>query len=94
MEGFNEADVAGFVRHLTLAYQSRLLMVPLRDMPSILEIQQNTMAKPVQVGDWVRVKRGLYRDDLAKVLRVYESGTRVAIQLIPRIDIAALRAGM
>jgi len=43
----------------------------------------------IKRGDFVRVKRGVYRGDLAMVHSVDEARQRVTIKLIPRIDFNA-----
>ena len=42
------------------------------------------------IGAWVRVKAGDYRGDLAKVMDVDVPAQRATIQLIPRLDYAAM----
>jgi hypothetical protein len=36
---------------------------------------------------WVRVRTGLYKDDLAKVVDVDNVGLKATIRLVPRIDL-------
>ncbi len=45
---------------------------------------------PAAPEDWVRVKHGLYKGDLAKVLDVDYSRDRATIQIVPRLDYAAM----
>ena len=39
---------------------------------------------------WARVKTGMYKDDLARVIDVDYSTSRATIEVVPRIDYAAL----
>ena len=39
---------------------------------------------------WARVKSGMYKDDLARVIDVDYSTGRATIEVVPRIDYAAL----
>jgi len=43
----------------------------------------------VKAGDFVRVKRGLYKGDLAQVIRTEPDRQRVIIKLLPRLDFNA-----
>ena len=45
---------------------------------------------PAAPDDWVRVKHGLYKGDLARVLDVDYSRDRATIQIVPRLDYAAM----
>ena len=45
---------------------------------------------PAAPEDWVRVKHGLYKGDLAKVLDLDYSRDRATIQIVPRLDYAAM----
>ena len=40
--------------------------------------------------NWVRVRTGLYKDDLAKVVDVDFATQRVSIRLLPRLDLNAM----
>ena len=48
--------------------------------------------RPVKTGDWVRYRRHPYKDDLAEVIQVAESGTKVVVRMFPRLDLAASKA--
>lgn len=39
---------------------------------------------------WARVRSGLYKDDLAKVIDVDYASQRLVVEVVPRIDYAAL----
>lgn len=43
-----------------------------------------------QRGDFVRVRRGVYANDLAQIVSADEQGVYVTARLIPRIDLAAM----
>ena len=40
--------------------------------------------------NWVRVRTGLYKDDLAKVVDVDFAAQKVIIHLLPRLDLNAM----
>ncbi len=47
-------------------------------------------AARADVGAWARVRAGLYKGDLAKVVDVDHSAGRALVRLVPRLDYAAL----
>ena len=71
-------------------------MVPIKEMTDVLRVvkEQSGLKK----GQWIRIKRGLYKDDLAQVVQVDLASNQVYLKLIPRIDYSrkrgALRSGL
>jgi len=64
-------------------------MVPITEMTDVLRVaKEQTGLKPKQ---WVRLKRGLYKDDLAQVDYVDLAQNQVHLKLLPRIDYTRLR---
>ncbi|XP_055342396.1 transcription elongation factor SPT5-like [Paramacrobiotus metropolitanus] len=59
-------------------------MVPIREMTDVLKVVKTTAR--LKNKQWVRVKRGLYKDDLAQVEWVDHAQNAVSLRLIPRID--------
>ena len=66
-------------------------MVPIKGMTDILRVVKTSYG--IKKGSWVRVKRGIYRDDLAKVENCDMAQNLVTIKLIPRIDYSKKRGG-
>ncbi|CAL1263967.1 unnamed protein product [Larinioides sclopetarius] len=66
--------------------QYQQTMVAIKEMTDILRVtKQKANLKPKQ---WVRLKRGIYKDDLAQVDYINVSNNTVQLKLIPRIDYA------
>eukprot|EP00730_Choanoeca_flexa_P019649 TRINITY_DN9605_c0_g2_i1.p1 TRINITY_DN9605_c0_g2~~TRINITY_DN9605_c0_g2_i1.p1 ORF type:complete len:1060 (+),score=333.57 TRINITY_DN9605_c0_g2_i1:51-3230(+) len=66
-------------------------MVAIKDMPAILRVNRlNNKLKP---DSWVRVRRGLYANDIGRVVKVStnDARARVQVQLVPRIDMSSER---
>lgn len=63
-------------------------LVPISEMP---ELFKTTTVAPTNLkrGDWVRVTRGLYENDLGRVYYYKPNSDEATIQLVPRIDIKA-----
>ncbi|XP_071058794.1 transcription elongation factor SPT5-like, partial [Pseudochaenichthys georgianus] len=60
-------------------------MVPIKEMTDVLKVvKEVTNLKPKS---WVRLKRGLYKDDIAQVDYVEPSQNTISLKMIPRIDL-------
>ncbi|XP_058819895.1 transcription elongation factor SPT5 [Topomyia yanbarensis] len=67
-------------------------MVPIKEMTDILKVvKEQTGLKPKQ---WVRLKRGIYKDDIAQVDYVDLAQNQVHLKLLPRIDYTRLRGAL
>uniref|UniRef100_A0A1I8HNB5 Transcription elongation factor SPT5 n=2 Tax=Macrostomum lignano TaxID=282301 RepID=A0A1I8HNB5_9PLAT len=64
-------------------------MVPIGEMTDVLRVVKDTTA--LRPGQWVRLKTGLFKDDLARVYEVRESMNQVDLVLLPRIDYSRKR---
>ncbi|KCV72871.1 hypothetical protein H696_00443 [Fonticula alba] len=64
-------------------------MVPVSDMTQVLETKpiENTELAP---NDFVRIRSGHHRGDLAQVIRADDNSLRVHVKLVPRIDYSNL----
>lgn len=69
------------ISHVFMSIQP--FMIPLEEMPDLLRIKKS---KELEVGMYVRPKRGLYTGDLAQVEEVEPNGTTVTLRLVPRLD--------
>ena len=70
-------------------------MVPIKEMTDVLRVVKEQTG--LKKGQWIRIKRGLYKDDLAQVVQVDLASNQVYLKLLPRIDYSrkrgALRSG-
>lgn len=69
-----------------------LYLVPIAEMADLLKLQK--VQNEIQAGGWVRIKRGKYAGDLARVIDVSENGEEVGLQIIPRIDLSPKDSGV
>lgn len=67
-------------------------MVPIKEMTDVLKVVKETAVLKPRA--WVRMKRGIYKDDLAQVDIVYPSQNEVELKVIPRIDYTRPRGMM
>ena len=49
------------------------MMVPIHEMTDVLRVVKDTASTSLKQGSWVRIKRGIYKDDIAQV-RVAQVG--------------------
>lgn len=71
---------------------TNLHLIPISEMADLLKLQK--VQNEIQVGGWVRIKRGKYAGDLAQVLDVSENGEEVGLKMIPRIDLNPKDSGL
>lgn len=69
------------VIHLFLGTQP--LSIDVKERPDLLRKRRRT---PLEEGKFVRMTRGLYRGDLAKITEVNANGLDCTVQLVPRLD--------
>jgi len=62
--------------------------MPINEMPDVLQVRkQRTHLK---VKQWVRVKQGIFKNDIAQIDYVYTGQDQVCLKLLPRIDYTRL----
>ena len=67
-------------------------MVPIKEMTDVLRVvKEQTVMKPKS---WVRLKRGVFKDDIAQVDYVDIAQNQVHLKLIPRIDYSRPRGAL
>ncbi|OWK15858.1 SUPT5H, partial [Cervus elaphus hippelaphus] len=79
------------VGNLRLGYWNQQ-MVPIKEMTDVLKVVKEVAnLKPKS---WVRLKRGIYKDDIAQVDYVEPSQNTISLKMIPRIDYDRIKARM
>jgi len=91
IEAFKSNHVKAACEDIRSLNISNLQMVPIKGMTDILRVVKTTHG--IKKGSWVRVKRGIYRDDLAKVEHCDMAQNTVTLKLIPRIYYTKKRGG-
>lgn len=67
-------------------------MVPIKEMTDVLRVvKEQSVMKPKS---WVRLKRGIFKDDIAQVDYVDVAQNQVHLKLIPRIDYSRPRGAL
>jgi len=83
VESFKIDSVREAINGLSFCYQ-RIDILPLNEMTSIYEDQDSKLVLPEEK-TWVRIKNGLYQDDVGICVRVV-SNNKIFVKLIPRLD--------
>eukprot|EP01096_Ripella_sp_DP13-Kostka_P000139 TRINITY_DN10205_c0_g1_i1.p1 TRINITY_DN10205_c0_g1~~TRINITY_DN10205_c0_g1_i1.p1 ORF type:complete len:1025 (-),score=456.25 TRINITY_DN10205_c0_g1_i1:51-2990(-) len=63
---------------------NRPKLVPINEMTDVMKIKR-TKELP-KIGTFARVKRGLYKGDLVKIIEINPDETKALLQIIPRLD--------
>lgn len=72
--------------------QYRQEMINMNEMTDVLKVtKEQASIRPKQ---WVRLKRGIYKDDLAQVDYVDQANGQAHLKLIPRIDYTRMRGAL
>ncbi|KAG2604970.1 hypothetical protein PVAP13_4NG124600 [Panicum virgatum] len=89
VEAEKEAHVKEACKGLRNIYASaKITLVPIKEMADVLSVESKSV--DLSRDSWVRMKLGIYKGDLAKVVDVDNVRQRVDVKLIPRIDLQAL----
>ncbi|XP_033102671.1 transcription elongation factor SPT5-like isoform X2 [Anneissia japonica] len=86
VESFKQTHVKHAIQgvgNLRMGYYKQQ-MVPVKEMTDVLRVVKEKVVLKERA--WVRMKRGVYKDDLAQVDYVDLAQNQVTIKLIPRID--------
>lgn len=67
-------------------------MVPIKEMTDVLKVVKEQIG--LKIKQWVRLKRGLYKDDIAQVDYVDLAQNQVHLKLLPRIDYTRMRGAL
>ncbi|CAN6440936.1 unnamed protein product [Victoria cruziana] len=89
LEADRDSDIVEACKGLFGIYTNTIVHIPSSEIPSLFSVRGASMA--VSRGQWVRVKHGTYKGDLAKVIDVDDRRHRSAtIKLVPRVDLQAV----
>ncbi|KAK1281423.1 hypothetical protein QJS04_geneDACA004957 [Acorus gramineus] len=88
LEAEKEAHVKEACKGLRNIYSMQVRLVPIKEMTDVLSVESKTV--DLAPDSWVRMKTGIYKGDLAKVVYVDNVHQRVTVKLIPRVDLQAI----
>ncbi|KAI8991679.1 hypothetical protein BDF20DRAFT_831695 [Mycotypha africana] len=85
IEAKKQAHVQEALLNIPNIYMTTLMLVPISDMIGAITVQKKE--SPVDVGAWVRIKRGTYAGDLGQVVEVNEAQDSTVVKVVPRLDL-------
>ncbi|XP_044952999.1 putative transcription elongation factor SPT5 homolog 1 isoform X2 [Hordeum vulgare subsp. vulgare] len=89
VEAEKEAHVKEACKGLRNIFSSaKILLVPTKEMTDVLSVKSKSA--DLSRDTWIRLKLGIYKGDLAKVVDVDDVLQKVTVKLIPRLDLQAL----
>ncbi|THU57844.1 hypothetical protein C4D60_Mb03t07870 [Musa balbisiana] len=89
VEAEKEAHVKEACKGLRNIFSSaKVMLVPIKEMTDVLSVESK--AVELSRDTWVRMKIGIYKGDLAKVVDVDNVRQKVTVKLIPRVDLQTL----
>lgn len=85
-----EANVAAHVTEalegVSGVYMRNSVLVPVKEMVDVVSIKKKDKTAELLRKEWVRVKRGKYQGDLAKIIDVSDAGQQCTIHIVPRLS--------
>lgn len=84
VESHSEAFAKEIIKGINFIYQSSFQQIAIKEMTSV--VSATLTKRPLKPNQWVRIKRGPLKGDLARVLKLVEGGTKAFIQAVPRPD--------
>ena len=84
IEAFSEVCAKKAVGGLRGLYQQSFNKVSIPEMTQVINCQSKN--KPLREGQWVRLRRGPLKGDLAKIVELMDAGARAFVMAVPRPD--------
>ncbi|KAE9549394.1 hypothetical protein FO519_007402 [Halicephalobus sp. NKZ332] len=89
IEAFKTPHVLKAVEGISAIMAHQIKMVPKKEMVDTLKVVRDIPT--LKINSYVRVKRAMFKDDLAQVDDIDRGGNEVMLKLVPRIDYTRLR---
>ena len=84
IEAFKEANVREAIAGMSNLRENSIKIVPPNEMTQIFNFDRIEKID-IKKGQWVRIKSGLYENDLAQVIDIEDTANKIYIKIIPRI---------
>jgi transcription elongation factor SPT5 len=84
IEAISDTLAKELLQGLKGVYTNRIRQVAVAEMTTVLTLKVNK--KPLKIGQFVRIKRGLLKGDLVRIMNLTDGDTVAHIQAVPRID--------
>ena len=84
VEAFKESNVREAILGMSMFKENTLRIVPINEMTQVFEYDK-IQKVDLKNNQWVRMKGGLYQNDLAQVIYIEDQISKIFIKIIPRI---------
>ncbi|KAL6926883.1 hypothetical protein ACO0SA_003964 [Hanseniaspora valbyensis] len=85
IESPKAAVVEKFLKGVPDIYFNQKILVPVQELPSLLSATKKANEVEIESDSYVRIRSGIYKNDLAKVLEVSPNKLSVLLKIVPRI---------
>ncbi len=92
VEAEKDSHVKSAIKGLRNLQEYNIRLVPIKEMVDVLNVTKKHIS--LKRGDWARIKRGIYKGDIAQVHEADEARGKIVVKLIPRLDFSALKTGV
>ncbi|CCF57536.1 hypothetical protein KAFR_0C05450 [Kazachstania africana CBS 2517] len=85
IEAPKQSVIEKFCNGVPDIYISQKLLIPVQELPLLLKPNKSDDVS-LEAGNYVRIKRGVYKGDLAMVDQISENNLEVLLKIVPRLD--------
>lgn len=85
IEAPKQSVIEKFCNGVPDVYISQKLLIPVQELPLLLKPNKSDDVI-LEEGNYVRIKRGVYKGDLAVVDQISENNLEVMLKIVPRLD--------
>lgn len=85
IEAPKQSVIEKFCNGVPDIYISQKLLIPVQELPLLLKPNKSDDVT-LEEGSYVRIKRGIYKGDLAMVDQISENNLEVMLKIVPRLD--------
>ena len=86
IEADKEAHVKNVINGIRALKWWKIALVPISEMVDAINV--SVQSASIKLKQWVRLKTGIYKHDLAQVIDIADQGAQVTVKLVPRLDYA------
>lgn len=84
IEAYKEANVREAIAGMSNLRENSIKIVPINEMIQVFNFDKLEKVD-IKENQWVRIKSGLYDGDLAQIIGIEDSASKIHVKLIPRI---------
>ena len=85
IEAPKQSVIEKFVNGVPDVYANQKLLIPVQELPLLLKPTKSDEVR-LDVGSYVRIKRGIYKGDLAVVDQISQNNLEALLKVVPRLD--------